>query len=78
MLAQHLITKPVFDTLFKDNEFTANNPVSKAMETVLTQLDQHNLEKESESLKDFMNLLPAVPMVLKRQRVAKRWWWSFG
>ena len=53
MLAQHLITKPVFDTLFKDNEFTANNPVSKAMETVLTQLDQHNLEKESESLKGF-------------------------
>jgi len=53
MLAQHLITKPVFDTLFKDNEFTKNNPVSKAMETVLGQLDHHNLSKESESLTNF-------------------------
>ena len=53
MLAQHLITRPVFDTLFKDNEFTRNNPVSKAMETVLDQLDQHNLGKEAESLQSF-------------------------
>jgi len=53
MLAQHLITKPVFDTLFSENQFTKENPVSKAMETVLGQLHQHNLGKESESLKSF-------------------------
>ena len=53
MLAQHLITKPVFDTLFKDNEFTEHNPVSKAMETVLEQMEQHNLKPESESLQRF-------------------------
>ncbi len=53
MLAQHLITKPVFDTLFEDNEFTKNNPVSRAMELVLAQLDQHNLGKEAESLERF-------------------------
>ncbi|MEM9050329.1 MAG: type ISP restriction/modification enzyme [Pseudomonadota bacterium] len=53
MLAQHLITKPVFDTLFKDNEFTRENPVSKAMETVLGQLDEHNLGKEAETLEKF-------------------------
>ena len=53
MLAQHLITKPVFDALFKDNQFTKENPVSKAMETVLEQLNQHNLQKESESLQKF-------------------------
>ena len=53
MLAQHLVTKPVFDVLFKDNEFTEHNPVSKAMETVLGQLEQHNLDKESESLQRF-------------------------
>ena len=53
MLAQHLITKPVFDTLFKDNDFTTSNPVSKAMETVLGQLDQHNIGKELESLQSF-------------------------
>jgi predicted helicase len=53
MLAQHLITKPVFDTLFKDNEFTKNNPVSRAMETVLGQLQQHNLGKEAAVLEEF-------------------------
>jgi len=53
MLAQHLITKPVFDALFKDSHFTKENPVSRAMETVLGQLHEHNLAKESESLSKF-------------------------
>lgn len=53
MLAQHLITKPVFDTLFRDNHFTANNPVSKAIEIVLDQLHHHNIEKEAETLQGF-------------------------
>jgi len=35
MLAQHLITKPVFDALFDDYSFASNNPVSKAMQQVL-------------------------------------------
>jgi predicted helicase len=53
MLAQHLITRPVFDALFKGSQFTKQNPVSKAMETVLGQLHEHNLSKESESLSKF-------------------------
>ncbi len=53
MLAQHLITKPVFDALFKGSRFTKENPVSKAMEIVLGQLHEHNLEKESDSLAKF-------------------------
>ena len=53
MLAQHLITKPVFDALFKDRSFAAENPVSKAMEKVLDQLHEHNLSKESKSLHNF-------------------------
>lgn len=53
MLAQHLITKPVFDALFKDSKFTEANPVSRAMETVLGQLHEHNLAKEAESLDKF-------------------------
>ena len=53
MLAQHLITRPVFDALFKDSQFTKANPVSRAMETVLGQLHEHNLAKESDSLAKF-------------------------
>jgi predicted helicase len=53
MLAQHLITRPVFDALFKGSKFTKENPVSRAMEVVLGQLHEHNLAKESESLTKF-------------------------
>lgn len=53
MLAQHLITKPVFDTLFQGNQFTKSNPVSGAMETVLERLHHHNIGKEAESLQNF-------------------------
>ena len=53
MLAQHLITRPVFDALFKDSQFTKLNPVSRAMEIVLGQLHEHNLVKESDSLTKF-------------------------
>ena len=53
MLAQHIITKPVFDALFEGYSFTSNNPVSKAMQGVLDVLDEHNLDKESETLTKF-------------------------
>ena len=53
MLAQHLITKPVFDALFKDYNFTAQNPVSQAMQKVVTVLEQHNIGKEADELEGF-------------------------
>ena len=53
MLAQHLITKPVFDSLFEDADFTQKNPVSKAMQGVLDVLQEHHLEKEAETLNRF-------------------------
>jgi predicted helicase len=53
MLAQHLITRPVFDALFEGYSFARNNPVSKAMEIVLGALDEHRLDKEADSLDHF-------------------------
>lgn len=53
MLAQHIITKPVFDALFEGYSFTNHNPVSKAMQGVLDVLDKHNLEKEADTLTKF-------------------------
>ena len=53
MLAQHLITKPVFDALFKDHNFTAQNPVSQAMQKVVSALEQHNIGKEADGLEGF-------------------------
>jgi len=53
MLAQHLITKPVFDALFKDYSFASHNPVSQAMQGVLDLLHEHRLEKEADTLERF-------------------------
>ena len=35
MLAQHMITRPVFDALFKEYEFVNNNAVSRSMQDML-------------------------------------------
>lgn len=53
MLAQHIITRPVFEALFEGYSFAQNNPVSLAMQAVLDTLNEHSLEKEAESLQKF-------------------------
>lgn len=53
MLAQHLITKPVFDALFGEYSFAKNNPMSQAMQLVLDKLHEHHLEKERGTLESF-------------------------
>lgn len=53
MLAQHIITKPVFDALFEGYSFTQHNPVSLTMQGMLDVLQEQNLEKETESLQKF-------------------------
>ncbi|MFQ0812711.1 damage-inducible protein [Brucella anthropi] len=53
MLAQHIITRPVFEVLFEGYQFTSENPVSRAMQRVLDVLDEANLDKESKDLENF-------------------------
>lgn len=53
MLAQHLITKPVFDALFANYVFTEKNPVSQSMQKMLDILHEHSLEKETATLEKF-------------------------
>ncbi len=53
MLAQHIITRPVFDTLFQGNRFTSENAVSKAMETVLAQIYDNKIDTETRTLEKF-------------------------
>src|SRR5690554_5877067 len=53
MLAQHLITKPVFDALFGQYSFAKNNPMSQAMQIVLDKLQEHHLDKERDTLESF-------------------------
>lgn len=53
MLSQHLITKPIFEALFTEFAFTDSNPVSKAMQGMIDLLEEHSLDKETESLEGF-------------------------
>ena len=53
MLAQHLITKPVFDALFEQYSFAKHNPMSLAMQQVLAKLHEHSLDKERSTLESF-------------------------
>jgi len=53
MLAQHLITKPVFDALFADYSFASHNPMSQAMQQVLDVLHEQRLGKETDTLQAF-------------------------
>lgn len=53
MLAQHLITLPIFDALFGDYGFVKNNPVSTAMEQIIEELSQYGFKKEQKELQPF-------------------------
>lgn len=53
MLAQHIITQPVFEALFDSYAFTANNPVSKAMSKIVTLLNEKIDEADRKSLDAF-------------------------
>ena len=53
MLAQHLITRPVFDALFEGHAFVDRNPVSVAMTEVLSVIDEAQVEREAKALEGF-------------------------
>lgn len=53
MLAQHIITRPVFEALFDTYSFTTNNPVSSSMQKIVELLDAHEVDSETESLEKF-------------------------
>ena len=53
MLSQHIITKPVFDSLFAGEAFVQNNPVSQSLQKVLDELEGRSLEAETKSLEGF-------------------------
>ncbi len=55
MLAQHLLTRPIFDALFDNYSFAASNAVSKALESLLTLLHDEVAPEEKEKMEKFYN-----------------------
>lgn len=53
MLAQHIITKPIFEALFEGYSFVKSNAVSTAMQGMLDALQGESMAEESETLQRF-------------------------
>ena len=53
MLAQHMVTKPVFDALFGEAAASRRNTVSQGMQTVLDVLEPAGLDREAANLDAF-------------------------
>ncbi|MCL1911609.1 MAG: DEAD/DEAH box helicase family protein, partial [Leptospirales bacterium] len=53
MLAQHIITQPVFEALFEDYSFVKNNTVSKSLEGIITALNEKTKKEDTQNLDKF-------------------------
>ena len=53
MMAQHLLTRPVFEALFENYDFASGNPVSKALDSLRNDFGEFGLENETRDLKGF-------------------------
>lgn len=69
MVAQHMITLPVFDALFGDFEFAQSNPVSIAITEFLKSLDGHGVGDMSDA--DEASLDALYSSVARRAKMAR-------
>ena len=53
MMAQHILTRPVFSALFEHYDFAANNPVAKALDALREDFGEFGLENEVRDLEPF-------------------------
>lgn len=53
MLAQHLITQPIFEALFEGYSFVKDNPISHAMNEIVASFSVFGFDKEQKELKPF-------------------------
>ena len=53
MMAQHILTRPVFDALFENYDFSSGNPVAIALNSLQNDFAEYGLESETRDLKGF-------------------------
>ena len=53
MLAQHMVMSRIFDVLFTNGQFSAQNPVSKALTKIVDLMKRHGLDSETRDLEAF-------------------------
>ena len=53
MLAQHLITRPVFEALFEEYAFVKNNSIASSMQLMIELLEAEAVNQENDTLESF-------------------------
>ena len=53
MMAQHIITRPVFEALFENYDFASGNPVANALNKLQNDFSEFGLENETRDLEGF-------------------------
>lgn len=81
MLAQHLVTAPVFQRLFADYRFLSNNSITRSMQTMVERLRSSATDRENDELKEFYRTVDEqverVETLDGKQRVIKTLYESF-
>ena len=53
MMAQHILTRPVFEALFEHYDFARGNPVARALDALRADFGEFGLENETRDLERF-------------------------
>ena len=53
MMAQHILTRPVFESLFEQYDFAGGNPVAQALDALRKDFGEFGLENETRDLENF-------------------------
>ena len=61
MMAQHILTKPVFDALFEGYDFSSGNPVAIALDNLRKDFAEFGLENETRDLEGFYESCLCIP-----------------
>ena len=81
MMAQHILTKPVFDALFENYDFSARNPMASALDNLQKDFAEFGLENETRDLGGFYESVGCAPAVLTiakgRQKVLSELYENF-
>lgn len=76
MLAEHILTAPLFDAMFQDHSFSQQNPVSRTMNAILEMLTDHSMiENERRELDSFyramVDRIEAVHTLAGKQEIMR-------
>ena len=81
MLAQQIITRPIFNALFSDYEFSSKNPISQSIEKMLATLEKHGLQHEIKDRQNFYDdvrqTIGSIEDAAGRQRILKELYENF-